>query len=97
VLVVVTTGIDIQDDDASVRIMPNPASGEFNIVFGNPVSGQVAVRVTDVSGRVVYNDRFENPGTSPIHIAASDLADGVYMVSIVTGETVLNRKLLIVR
>ena len=98
VLVLTTTGLGSMGSDANnAVIVPNPGNGVFDIVFGQQISGSANVRLSDVSGRIVFNQAFENAGADKIRVTTENLPDGVYTATIVTGEQVINRKVIIAR
>ncbi|MCJ8290271.1 MAG: T9SS type A sorting domain-containing protein [Crocinitomicaceae bacterium] len=64
-------------------VYPNPTNGIVNIVMTNAIVDDVAIRVTDVTGRVVYDSDLE--GLS-FNIDLSSAADGTYFLHVVTDE-----------
>ncbi|MES2556428.1 MAG: T9SS type A sorting domain-containing protein [Bacteroidota bacterium] len=62
-------------------VYPNPSTGEFTLDI--PVNGAV-VQVTDVFGKLVYNNRFEQNGVSTIQL--DENANGTYFVTLTTPE-----------
>ena len=73
---------DSTSQNLKESIYPNPTSGNFNVVFTDAINtGQLII--TDNLGRQLYNKTIS--GTSvPLNI--SSLAQGVYYVTIKTGE-----------
>lgn len=81
-------------------IFPNPASSKFYLSVdqvdhsGSPI----AIAIADLEGRVVMHDIFySSPTIKQIEVDASRLSDGVYFVTLRTGETLSTRKLIINR
>ena len=68
-------------EDALFVVYPNPTNGMVNIVLKNPIVDEVSIRVTDVTGRIVYNSDLE--GLS-FNIDLSAAADGTYFLHVAT-------------
>ena len=64
-------------------VYPNPTNGIVNIVMTNPNLDEVAIRVTDVTGRIIYNS--DQEGLS-FNIDLSSAADGTYFLHVVTNQ-----------
>jgi hypothetical protein len=67
--------------------------------FSIPSAGRVALKVYDVSGRLVAApvDRVLEPGSYVSRIPTGDLAAGVYFYSLEAGGRKLSRRLVVVR
>jgi hypothetical protein len=97
---VVTQGIETEEVFAAElnSITPSPVSGTAAVSFTLPVSGQVAITVMDVAGRVVQT--VENSvlpaGEGSTVLDVSRMAPGVYFVSMQTADTVVTRKIAVV-
>src|SRR3989338_742889 len=70
-----------ENTTATLLVYPNPSTGEFTLDI--PVNGAV-VQVTDVFGKTLYTNRFEQNGVSTIHL--DENADGTYFVTLTTPE-----------
>ena len=70
-------------DESLFVVYPNPTSGIVNIVMTNATVSDVAIRVTDMTGRIIYNSDLE--GLS-FNIDLSSVADGTYFLHVVTNE-----------
>ncbi len=66
---------------AALLVYPNPSTGEFTLDI--PVKG-ASVQVTDVFGKTVYNNCFEQNGVSTIQLDQN--ANGTYFVTLTTPE-----------
>lgn len=80
VVVQPSVGLD-ELEDALFVVYPNPTNGIVNIVLKNPITDEVSIQVTDVTGRVVYNSDLE--GLS-FMIDLSSAADGTYFLNVAT-------------
>ncbi|KPP99091.1 MAG: extracellular VBS repeat domain protein [Bacteroidetes bacterium HLUCCA01] len=78
---------------------PNPFNPSTSIRFGLPESDQVRISVYDVTGRLVSevaDTRFQ-AGYHVVRFDGSRLASGVYLYRLQTGNTVLTRKMSLVK
>lgn len=87
---VVTSGVDDDAADASlgaVRVAPNPLRGEGEIVIDIPQTGEIAVELYDIGGRLIdeiFNGKHDG-GERRIVIDARGMTPGVY-ICVVTIE-----------
>ncbi len=81
-----------------IKIYPNPTAGRFTLQYLNPNGAGTYLRVSDLSGRIVYETgiteaagevkkEFEMPAASP----------GIYLVSLSAGGSASTRKLVIMQ
>jgi len=86
-------GIDrLADIDNQIIIYPNPNNGSFVIEPQNTLYN-VHCTVYDVNGRVVLTQIINGK----TNIDASSLNEGVYNISLISNEGVVNKRLVIVR
>ena len=74
-----------------VSIYPNPSTGNFTIETGSD-SKQI-ITMHDVTGKIVLNQTINGKTT----IDAGYLNEGVYNISVISNEGVVNKKMVIVR
>ncbi|HET9253128.1 MAG TPA: PA domain-containing protein, partial [Candidatus Eisenbacteria bacterium] len=82
------------------RTAPNPSGpGPSTVRFSIPAAGRVALRVYDVSGRLVAApvDQELGPGSYVSRIPTEVLPAGVYFYSLEMGQKRVSRRLVIVR
>ena len=87
----------IEDNDASfgLNVYPNPAENEANISV-SVENANVAVSLTDLSGKVVYNNNLGTVnGTKNVTINTSNFANGIYMVAVNSNGNISTKKLVI--
>ena len=91
------TGID-ELNDLTLTVYPNPTTGKFNIAVDTEFNEPVDLKVTDQSGRVIYQMVQLNViKDKSISIDLSGYSDGVYSISIIKdgvskSSTVILRK-----
>jgi hypothetical protein len=87
-----TTGIEqFTSNNMQVSIYPNPNNGSF-VIEPNSTTKQT-MQVYDVNGKLVLNQTISGKTT----IDASSLNEGVYNISLLSNEGVINKRLVIVR
>ncbi|MCF6365708.1 MAG: immune inhibitor A [Bacteroidales bacterium] len=73
-------------------IFPNPSKGNFNIHFSE-ISKNVAVEITDISGKTISNSFYKEVNQSGIRI--NDLSEGFYFINITIDNLRYSKKLII--
>jgi hypothetical protein len=93
-----TAGID-EENTQSIKvgnIYPNPTTGETSINYNLVNASKVAVKVMDITGKVVYSENQSNKtsGEHTLNINAGAFNSGVYYVTISTDEAQVTKKLI---
>jgi hypothetical protein len=79
-----------------VKLFPNPAQNLVNVSFRAPESRNLDVSIVTISGMMVFNQEVSNfNGTYSEAINISDMAKGIYFLSLKTDQGNLVRKLVI--
>lgn len=87
----VITGISfIAEQDAKVKIYPNPASNSFTIE--TTATQKQTVQVFDITGKLMQTQTMQN---GKAIIDASSLAQGVYNVSVTGNEGLVNKRVVV--
>ena len=87
-----TTGLKLLSaNNSQIAIYPNPNNGSFSIEPSS-VTKQ-SIQVYDISGKLVLSQILNGKTT----IDASGLNEGVYTISLISSEGVVNKKLVIVK
>jgi len=68
----------------SLKLAPNPANNSASIQFNHNSNSPVAVTVTDLTGKILLNltDLSTQAGQNTIELSTTDLASGVYFVTL---------------
>lgn len=79
----------------NLAIWPNPATTEASMSFEMQEAGDVTITVVDNLGRTVYNSGALNANTGRFHhtINTSNMAAGIYNVSVATSKGISTEKL----
>ncbi len=67
----------------SIKVMPNPNNGQFNVEFNTDYAGKIKTELVNIVGAKVYEKDFEHQqGTNSISIASTNLSKGMYLFNI---------------
>lgn len=80
------------NDNARMQLIPNPAHNTVKVSFDN-IKGDAVVRVTNVSGKTMYNQRV-NGTVGSVVVPLEPLPAGVYMVELIGEQTRMVEKLI---
>lgn len=80
-----------------LKVFPNPSDGNFRIELRDIQSDNNLLRVMDATGRIVYQNRFDKPASflSTQEVQLGKVAQGIYHVSLVAGDRILQQKLIL--
>lgn len=83
----------------SLDIYPNPFNSATKVRFTLGLGSQVTIGLFDVLGREVLPvaRKYFDPGEHEIELDASNLASGVYLLTMKAGETLRTQKMLLAR
>ena len=79
------------EEAETIALYPNPTDGIFNILFGNE-EGEKLVSITDVSGKIIYTNRFDG---SKAEIDLSGNAQGIYFVRVTMSNTSVIKQVIL--
>ena len=86
-----TVGLD-EVNSSEISIYPNPSTGNFNLNISNVNAASVDVEITDVSGKVILSNAYNtNNGSVNESINISNVDDGVYIVRVNGGQSMVKR------
>lgn len=76
---------------------PNPASDRTTISINLKNASSVVVEVTDIVGKSIYSERYNNlgAGKNTIDLNVSDWSAGVYNYSVITNEQKVTRQMIV--
>jgi hypothetical protein len=78
---------------------PNPFNPTTSICFTVPVNGKVKLVVYNLMGQVVATlvDEYRLAGSHSVKFDAKDLPSGMYIYKLKSGDTVMSRKLMVLK
>jgi len=94
----VPTGVEDVSAISNINLFPNPTSGDATLLMQLDQAGKVNVRVYDITGKEVLDpfDGWMNSGDNQVLVNGyNHLSQGVYVVSIVAGQSVVQRKMVV--
>lgn len=89
-------GIEEQSQLFGAELFPNPTTDNLTVRYISGVASEVTVTVTDITGKVVaeFEEGTQAAGTHELNINTSSFAEGVYYVTIASGNSVLTEKVI---
>ena len=100
-LIVTADNLTLTDGDTNVinglAVYPNPNEGRFSVSFESYTNNEdVKITLTDLSGRLVYNNIFVNKALRfNESINLSNVQSGIYILNINQGSSYISKKLII--
>jgi PKD repeat protein len=89
------SGIDkIISQTDPVSLFPNPSDGSFTLKLKD-IFGQVNLKVTDLTGRAVYQRSFNSDGNTSKSIDLKDKGRGVYLIEVSDRTNVWVKKMVV--
>ena len=93
------TNTQVPNDYSLSQNYPNPFNPVTNISYSIPKTGNVKLVVFDVLGREVATlvNEVKTPGSYSVYFDATNLASGVYMYRIESGDYAATKKMMLVK
>lgn len=89
-------GIEDQSNLKELSYYPNPATEYTTISFYTDQPEQINCLITDITGKVVYQNQFNHEGgTFNQNIKVSDFAKGIYYINLITKTGKAGGKLIV--
>ena len=93
-IIVTFVGIQDLDESANFSVSPNPSSADFIIAQHDSNSSISGLTLSDISGRIVYQNGQEINGFSNFILPASNLPAGLYFLHFETLNRTVNIRVL---
>ncbi len=95
-----TSTIDFGENKVGVALstaIPNPATDLTRFNFSLPTASMVSVQITDLNGRIVATRNLGQigAGDSSFNLSVSDIANGLYIISLKTKEGIVTQKFIV--
>lgn len=91
------SGVENLDLEHSVVLSPNPANDIFFLNFADDSFDQAQVVITDLNGRVVKTVQYLQDETRILAVETSDLAGGLYIVTVKNNDRIAVKKVSVVK
>lgn len=96
ITVAVCSGLNAVAQKENVQLLPNPAHDFFNLIIESNYQQNVNVQITDLNGKVCFNDILLLSNDVTHHrINVPDLSKGIYAVFVKANESVYVRRLVV--
>ncbi len=94
-----SNGNSLPENFALEQNFPNPFNPSTGIKYSIPESGNVTLKVYDLTGRIVSTlvEEFKTAGSYEVTFDASELSSGIYYYSIKSGEFSKTLKMVLVK
>ncbi len=89
-----SVGLFDNESAPGIQVFPNPANDNLTLTF-NALSGAAAVTITDLSGKIVSAESLGEVSQRTFNFDASNLENGVYMVTIQNGGDVYTQRVVV--
>ena len=90
--------VEIPEEQAATFTMyPNPATSELHLELPSPAQGAVEIRILDVTGRIMYQQRFAASGPALNTFDLRGLQSGHYSVVLTTAGGLMSQQLQVMR
>lgn len=85
-------GVQDLANDESIKIYPNPTADFVNFVLNNTPDKDLCLKISDLTGRIVYSKYVTSPNTISVDMSA--YSAGTYFAEIVGANTLINKKIV---
>lgn len=94
-----TTPLDvspINNPSANLLIYPNPSNGEITLEIEQKGENDIKIEIFNITGQLVYTETIKKqPGIVKKELNIGNLAKGLYVVNIRSGEATSSKKIII--
>ena len=87
-----TTGVENPVAAEQLNVYPNPVNSDLHIQLS--ITDEITVEIFNMEGKMVYN---QTRRTDHFHIDARLFPEGLYLIKIIEGKTVLTQKMVVHR
>ncbi|MCB0662883.1 MAG: T9SS type A sorting domain-containing protein, partial [Saprospiraceae bacterium] len=88
-----TTGLKEIVEQSSIILYPNPVLNDLNVSWNSVETGQIMIRVTDLNGKMVYNQDFIiREGENQLKLDVSTISSGLYFLNLTDGKSTVSSK-----
>jgi hypothetical protein len=91
-------GIDhTEGNDVEMQLLPNPASNTLTVIWDHKLFEEASLSICDITGKEVMsrNLTLHDNDSGGVLLDISILNEGMYVVSIVSGNTMISKKLMV--
>jgi hypothetical protein len=89
-----SSGLNTGSLTSSFLVYPNPNSGSFNVTVSNTEATDLVIKLTNISGQVIYQNLVTNV-TNHQETIGKDLPKGMYFLSVNNGKEIKVQKVVV--
>lgn len=82
-------------DFADFTLFPNPGNGNFTVQFTSDSSNPINIKVHDMRGRTIFENKYENSGLFSQNVQLNQVQSGVYLVSVQDGDKKVVKRIVV--
>ncbi|RTY90880.1 zinc-dependent metalloprotease [Flavobacterium sp. GT3R68] len=80
---------------AEFSLYPNPNKGNFTIQFNSATNNDVNISVHDISGRRIFDKKYNNTGMFTQNLQLNNVQTGVYVVTVQDGDSKVVKRIVV--
>jgi hypothetical protein len=85
-----------ENEDVNFSIYPVPANDRINIQFGYNATEIISLNITDLTGRIIYSEDFNDSHQGQVHtINSSNYAEGMYLLHVISAGNRSTKKIVV--
>jgi len=86
---------DIKSAETSLELFPNPFNESINLRFNSAANNQIKLKLLTVTGKIILQGNYNAvKGLNTYNIKTDKLSHGIYIVNIISGNKVYNKKIV---
>ena len=87
----------LENNDITFTIYPNPSiNNEVSVIYDlNNDSNSSKIHITDINGKLVRSYNLKSNGFNVNKLSLTNFNSGVYFVSLINGNSIINKKLIV--
>ena len=89
------TGMINFDKSNYFRLTPNPTSSEVNIDLNMAKALDATIRIMNAQGQLVYTQQVKQAEKQSVTVNTSEMANGIYLVNLLTEKGLITKKLVV--
>jgi hypothetical protein len=87
-----------ENKNPDFTVYPIPADKQLNVSFGENITGNARLVISDLTGRVVYSEELNDVRPGQVKpISSSNFTEGIYLLQLISGEIMTTKKIAIRR
>lgn len=80
---------------SNISVMPNPSSGQFNLVFTFPTEQNLSISIYNAMGQLILSEKIDNVSHNMVNLNLAGKPDGIYFIDMANGNERITKKIII--